>query len=257
MLWEEVSKEKRENRNMKTAVVTGGTKGIGLAIVEKLLENGYRVIATFAGDVGNAESVRRRLENIYQDRAVIVHQLMEKEPDVSSLNAKLERYTKDGIDVLVLNAGCTDRTAWKDLTWEQWMHVMDVNINAPAALVRALDKDINENGSIIFISSDMSVYPHATSVPYTVSKAAVNGLTLALVKEYADRKIRVNAVLPGFVETPWQKEKPAAQRQRICDKVALNRFAEPQEIADVVLSIVNSTYINGSLIKVDGGYCYR
>ena len=107
------------------------------------------------------------------------------------------------------------------------------------------------------ISSDMSIYPHATSVPYTVSKAALNGLTLALVKEYCERNIRVNAILPGFVDTPWQKDKPEDQRQRICDKVALHRFAEPEEIADVVLSVMKASYINGALIKVDGGYCYK
>lgn len=242
---------------MKTAVVTGGTKGIGLSITEKLLEGGYRVITTFANDVENAETVKQRIEGIYKDKIVIIHQAIEKEPDVIRFKEKMEDYLTDGIDVLVLNAGCTDRSPWKELTWEQWMHVMDVNINAPAALVRELDSNLNENGTIVFISSDMSVYPHATSVPYTVSKAAVNGLTLALVKEYADRRIRVNAILPGFVETPWQRNKPAAQRRRICDKVALNRFAKPEEISEVVFSVVNSTYINGSLIKVDGGYCYR
>lgn len=161
------------------------------------------------------------------------------------------------LDVLILNAGCTDRTAWKNLTWEQWTHVMDVNVNVPAELIRQFDPVLQDNGNIIMISSDMSVYPHATSVPYTVSKSALNGLTLALVKEYCDRNIRVNAVLPGFVDTPWQKNKPKDQRKRICDKVALHRFAQPEEIAEVVYGITKASYLNGALIRADGGYCYR
>ena len=137
------------------------------------------------------------------------------------------------------------------------MHVMNVNVNAPAELIRKFHNDLCNDGNIIMISSQMSVYPHAVSVPYTVSKSALNGLTLALVKEYCTRNIRVNAVLPGFIDTPWQKSKPEEQRKRICDKIALNRFAEPEEIAQVVISIIDSSYINGALIPVDGSYCYR
>ena len=244
---------------MKTAIVTGGTKGIGLSITQSLLGDGYRVITNFASDVKNAEEIRKKLEERYDKNIIVIRQAMEEEGDIAHFMDTLNQkgLLAEGLDALVLNAGCTDRTRWKELTWDQWMHVMNVNINAPAALARSLDPYLNEKASVVFISSDMSVYPHATSVPYTVSKAAVNGLTQSLVKEYADRSIRVNAILPGFVETPWQKEKPADQRQRICDKVALHRFADPDEIAQAVLSVIHSTYINGSLIKVDGGYCYR
>ena len=166
-------------------------------------------------------------------------------------------YWGGGIDLLVLNAGITDRTKWRELTWEKFQRVMNVNVNVPAEIIRRLDSTLNAGGNIIMISSAMSVYPHAVSVPYTVSKSAVNGLVKALVKEYCDRNIRVNAVLPGFVDTTWQKSKPADQRQRICDKTALHRFAEPEEIAQVITSIINLGYINGALIPVDGGYCYR
>lgn len=244
---------------MKTALVTGGTKGIGLAIVKTLLDNGYNVIASYASDEENALHVWKELGNAYPGKISIVKQSMERKEDITSFIEKCEQagMLRNGLDTIVLNAGCTDRTRWKELTWEQWMHVMDVNINAPAHLLRSLDRFINEEAAIVFISSDMSVYPHATSVPYTVSKAAVNGLTIALVKEFETRKVRVNAILPGFVETPWQKNKPDDQRKRICDKVALHRFAEPSEIAEVVFDVIKSTYINGALIKVDGGYCYR
>ena len=244
---------------MKKALVTGGTKGIGLAIVEELLDKGYFVITTYASDDANANLVNKKLCVRHEDRFVIIKKHMESENDIQTFIQQCnELHLLDqGLDVIVLNAGCTDRTRWGEMNWNQWMHVMDVNLNAPAALVREMDNALNDEASIVFISSDMSVFPHASSVPYTVSKAGINGLTKALVKEYADRAIRVNAVLPGFVDTPWQKEKPLEQKKRICDKVALHRFAEPDEIAEVVMNIISSTYMNGSLVQVDGGYCYR
>ena len=171
---------------MKTAIVTGGTKGIGLSITQSLLGDGYRVITNYASDVKNAEDVRKKLEESYDKNIIVIRQAMEQEGDIAHFMDTLNQkgLLAEGLDALVLNAGCTDRTRWKELTWDQWMHVMNVNINAPAALARSLDPYLNEKASVVFISSDMSVYPHATSVPYTVSKAAVNGLTQSLVKEY-------------------------------------------------------------------------
>ena len=244
---------------MKVAIVTGGTKGIGLAITQKLLGDGYLVVTNHASDVKNAEYIAKKLEALYPGNIKVIHQPLEHEKDIIQFIENIDNIglLEEGIDALILNAGCTDRTQWNKLTWSQWMHVMDVNINAPAALVRALDYYLNTNASLVFISSAMSVYPHATSVPYSVSKAAVNGLTTSLVKEYANRGIRINAILPGFVETPWQSEKPISQRQNICKKIALHRFAEPDEVAEVVLNVIHSTYMNGTLIKIDGGYSYK
>lgn len=236
---------------MFTALITGGTKGIGFAITKKLLKCSHTVIATYASDDITAKKVQDELS---QSNLLIIKQPLNTQQDVLNLYDQCKEYK---FDTLILNAGCTERTPWKDLTWEQWINVMNVNVNVPAEIIRKFDSLLQNNGNIIMISSDMSIYPHATSVPYTVSKAALNGLTLALVKEYCERNIRVNAILPGFVDTPWQKDKPEDQRQRICDKVALHRFAEPEEIADVVLSVMKASYINGALIKVDGGYCYK
>ena len=253
------NEKEKKSAYMKKAIVTGGTKGIGLAIVKELLFQEYDVIVTYSSDVENALNVERILSESYKERVRIIRRPMEQYEDIRTFieECEKEKILESGVDAVILNAGCTDRTNWSNLSWEQWNHVMNVNLNAPAALVHDLDKYLNKKAAIIFIGSEMSIFPHATSVPYTVSKAAVNGLTKALVKEFAEREIRVNAILPGFVDTPWQKDKPEDQRKRICDKVALHRFAEPEEIAEIVMDVVRSTYINGALIQVDGGYCYR
>ncbi len=103
----------------------------------------------------------------------------------------------------------------------------------------------------------MGVHPHAVSLSYGVSKAAVHALTKNLVKSLAPVGIRVNAVAPGFVDTDWQKGKPAEIRQSIESKIALGRFCTPEEIADVYKMVIENQYLNGEIITVDGGYSYK
>lgn len=239
----------------KFAVVTGSTKGIGKAIGCLLLKNGFHVIFNYANDIEAAGLLQEELQSGCQGRFDMIHQKLETQEDVEAF-CKECRKIAPHFDVLVLNAACTDRTAWKETTWKQWQRVMDVNLNAPAAIIRNLDADIVPGGNIVFIGAIMGVYTHAASISYSVSKAAVHGLTKALVKEYCEREIRVNAVLPGFVETPWQDNKPADQRERICKKISLHRFATAEEIAEIVWGVINMLYINGALIEADGGYCY-
>lgn len=241
---------------MKTAVVTGGTKGIGLAIAKELIADGYRVLALYAGDTHNAAARRTELDPDDRGAFLPIKAPLETEEQVFTAIGAITEIT-DSIETLVLNSGTTDRSKWSTTSWEQWRHVMDVNINAPAALVRGLDRHLVPGGAILIVSSSMAKYPHASSVAYTVSKGALNSLAQALVKEYAERSIRVNSILPGFVETDWQKNKAADQRQRICDKVALHRFADPSEIADMAMAIIRSSYMNGALVSIDGGYSYR
>jgi NAD(P)-dependent dehydrogenase (short-subunit alcohol dehydrogenase family) len=131
---------------------------------------------------------------------------------------------------------------------------MDINVNIPFFLIQRLADSISDSGSILFISSAMSLKPHATSVPYGVSKAAVNMLAQTLGKDFAGRGIRVNAICPGFIDTDWQESKSDEQRARITNKIALGRFGKPSEIADVCYSLIENSYINGAVVPVDGGY---
>ena len=100
----------------------------------------------------------------------------------------------------------------------------------------------------------MASVPHAVSVSYGVSKAALSSLSSNLVKFLAPEGIRINTVEPGFVDTPWQKGKPEEQRLRIEAKTALGRFAKPEEVADICLATLKNTYLTGSIIPVSGGY---
>jgi NAD(P)-dependent dehydrogenase (short-subunit alcohol dehydrogenase family) len=219
---------------MKFALVTGSTKGIGAAIADTLLSDGYSVFRN--GRTGG--DIRADLSTL--DGVNIL---------ADSVIAKAGK-----LDCLVLNAAATYRKPVDEIDYEHWQAIMDTNVNMPFFLVQRLMDNIADNGAILFISAILSQKPHATSIPYGVSKAAVNMLAQSLVKVFAARGIRVNTICPGFVDTVSQKSKPEKLRVKIENKIALKRFATEQEVADMCLHIIRNTYINGAIVNLDGGY---
>jgi NAD(P)-dependent dehydrogenase (short-subunit alcohol dehydrogenase family) len=229
---------------MMYALVTGSTRGIGLAIASKLVGAGYFVFVNGRGD--------RNLD-LPQDRHSLIKSDLSTFDGVNTLADAVLRRTNQ-LNCLVLNTGATCRQGLKEIEYADWQEVMNTNVNMPFFLVQRLFDCIASGGSVVFISSAMALKPHATSIPYGVSKAAAIMLAQSLVKEFAPRGIRVNAVCPGFIDTEWQKEKPEWLRDKIEDKIALRRFGLPDEVADVCLSLTESSYVNGAVMSVDGGY---
>lgn len=242
---------------MKTAAVTGSTKGIGKAIGVKLLQNGYFVYFNYAQDKKGAVDLENELRQ-FQGRFQILQNNFATEESIDAFAHEITCKSNSGtIDALVLNAGITDRTAWEELDIAQWNHVLYVNLTVPAFLIQKIGKAMTEGGSILCIGSVMGKYAHAVSVPYGVSKAALHFLAKSLVKEYAGRKITINAICTGFTETDWQKQKAEEQRSRIKNKIQMQRFAEPEEIADLAFLLLTNRYMTGSVVEIDGGYCCR
>lgn len=242
---------------MKIALVTASTKGIGKAIGKALLETGCFVFFNYSSD----EIAAEKLEEEIGDPDGIRHALIKS--DMSSVSgmkdlaeAVLSRFSQ--IDYLILNTGITDRASFQDVTPESWGRVLDTNLNVPFFTVQRFSKYINSSGRILFIGSLLGQYPHSMSIPYGVSKSAVHFLASCLTKEFIDdRGITVNCIAPGFTETQWQANKALDHRKRIEDKIALHRFAAPEEIAKLCLAVIENDYINGSVINIDGGYSYK
>lgn len=243
--------------NNKTALVTGGTKGIGKSIVIELLKRDYEVVINYGHSDEDAAKLSKELEKNELNKFHFVKfdnsNVLEIEDFIDDLGSKL----KSNLDLVVFNAGLTYKGKLGDLDIDAWKKVFDVNVHFPVFFLNSMKSRLRDKGNIIFISSLMAVHPHSTSLAYGISKKAVLGLAENLVKDFAAKKVRVNAIVPGFVESEWHKSKSQELIDRIKSKIALNDFCAPQDIAKVCLNIIDNNYINGSIIKVDGGYSFQ
>jgi NAD(P)-dependent dehydrogenase (short-subunit alcohol dehydrogenase family) len=235
---------------MKTALVTGSSSGIGKRIAIDLLMHGYFVF--FCGrNAEKLKQLKKELNNLKITSYKIIKSDLSNIKNISSFIKNTNSFT---FDVVVLNAGVSDRSSFKDISYKNWMYVMNTNLTIPFFLIQKLFNKINNDGKIIFISSILGIYPDSKSISYGVSKAGINMLVPHLARVFAEKNINVNAIAPGFVNTAWHDKKAKDDISNINKKILLKRFAEPCEISHLVLEIINNKYINGSVFKIDGGY---
>ncbi|MDO4789407.1 MAG: SDR family oxidoreductase [Porphyromonas sp.] len=243
---------------MKSILITGGTKGIGLAVARALLPSAERMILTYGTDVARAEAVKAELESVHPHlkELIIVPSDIEAHGSASVLADKLADL---GFvpDVVILNAGVTNRKSFWEIEEEDWIKVLQGNLLYNIMLIRHLGKIMPQGSCFVATGSLMGLHPHSVSIPYGVSKSSLHALVKNMVKELSPLGIRINGVIPGFIDTEWQKNKPLEVRRSIESKIALQRFASPEEIADIYKMLVETAYLNGELIVVDGGYSYR
>lgn len=240
----------------KRVLITGGTKGIGKAVAACLAKAGYSLILTYATDEAEAVRVANDLKQQFRVEADIL------QADISDIQSieKIEQYLLTGphrLDALVFNAGLTCRDPFEKLEQSEWERVFFGNVHFPVFLLQRIVRLINKGGSIVFTGSLMGIQPHSVSLAYGVTKSAVHSLVKNLVKFLVPYELRVNGVAPGFVDTEWQKTKPAEIRRNIENKVSLGRFCDPEELAEVYKMLIENSYFNGEVVVVDGGYSYK
>lgn len=234
------------------AVVTGGVRGIGRAIAEELLNQGYHVIATYCRSEAQAEVMRTVLGN----------QVEVKRADVSSqdevdafFNEVLNQYGR--LDVLVNNAGITNDKSFHKMGANEWHEVIDVNLNGTFYCCnRAIPMMREKNfGRIINISSIVGQKGNFGQANYAASKAGLLGLTKTLALENAMKGITVNAICPGFIETDMVSVIPEQMKTKIQEEIPMKRFGTPQEVARAVKFLVSedAAYITGQELNVNGG----
>lgn len=231
---------------MKYAIVTGGTSGIGLGVAKMLLSKGYYVFATYVGE--EPEILSNNFEAIHTDQT--------SRKEVYNFINYVKSMTNH-LDCLVCNAGITIRKSFTETADSDWDKMMEVAVNSHYIMVREFYPIIPEGSRILFTGSQMGLMPHAMVLAYGVTKAAIHALTKNLVKEFEGTGTTVNAIVPGFVETPWQKEKPEEIKQNIYRKTAIHRFASVDEIVDAYSFCIDNSFVNGSLIEVNGGYSFK
>lgn len=240
----------------KCALITGGTKGIGKAVASCLGKAGYNLVLTYASDDLAAGQACEELRQQYRVDVCIVRADISDKQSIETIYQYLEAHALR-LDAVVLNAGLTCRDPFEELSIADWERVFFANVHFPVFLLQRIVGLINKQGSLVFTGSLMGIEPHSVSLAYGVTKSAVHALVKNLVKFLVPYELRVNAVAPGFVDTEWQKTKPAEIRRNIENKVSLGRFCEPAELAEVYKMLIENSYFNGEVVVVDGGYSYK
>ena len=241
---------------MQYAFVTGSTKGIGKAIGIKLLQEGYFVVFNYCNSEESAKELDHLLQGNYSGKYYILKADLSNIESVSLVSEKIKEVVPY-LNTIVFNAGITDRSVFGEIKPENWLRVFNANLNIPFFLMQELVPSIKDGGNIIFIGSMLGNLPHSVSTSYGVSKSAVHALVKNMVKFLSKDNITINAIAPGFVDTDWQKEKSEWLREKIKGKVALKRFASETEVADLCLNMIQTPYLTGQIIQLDGGYNYE
>lgn len=230
----------------KVAVVTGASGGIGAAICAKLSAEGARVVALDRQDGVRSDGIDRRIVDI---------------TDTAALQDVVERVATDygRLDIWVNNAGFLERQAALDITVDDWSRSLDVNLTAAFFGAQAAARVMKDNGggSILNLSSYAGLKARPNCAHYAAAKAAIAHLTSCLAIEWGPLNIRVNAIAPGYIETPmsaWMHADPE-QKAIYLGRTPLGRMGQPAEIADSVSFLASDAagYITGHVLGVDGG----
>lgn len=240
----------------KVAVVTGGTRGIGYAVVRKYLEAGASV-ALFGSRQCTADAALERITS--ESPGANVMALSPDLTDSASVEGAFGEVVKrfGRIDILVNNAGISQALPLNDYTDEEMDRILDINLKAVFVCSRAAARlmEADGGGVILNTSSVVSLYGQPSGCLYPTTKFAVNGLTKSLSRELAPRGIRVNAVAPGVTRTDMVANLSEALIKPLVARIPIGRVGEPDEVADAFLFLASdmASYITGAVLPVDGG----
>ena len=240
----------------KITVITGGTSGIGRGIAEKILAESAaedRVFVTYGHNEDKAQAFLENLPLEKRSQVILMKADMSSYEDMLDFVAELKDQA-DHIDWLVSNAGVSTYAKYEDYTFEEWTRIVNTNLSVPVFMVKELRPMMSEGGSILFTGSYAGQQAYSSSLVYGVTKAAIHFLAKSLVKEFEPKGITVNAIAPGFIETPWHSARTQESYDRINKKIALHRFGTVEEVADMAFAVLGNGYMNGSVVDIHGGY---
>lgn len=235
----------------KVALITGGSRGIGEAIVRKFAVEGAKVAFTYRSSSGRSDAIVAELgegTKAYQSDA----------SNYASAEALIKQVVEDfgRIDILINNAGITQDNLMLRMTEEQWDNVMNVNLKSVFNLTKHAIRTMmrQKAGSIINMSSVVGVFGNAGQANYSASKAGIIGFSKSIAKEVGSRNIRCNAIAPGFIQTEMTDELDEKTRDNFLANIPLKRWGKAEEVADmcVLLGSDMSTYVSGQVLSVCG-----
>lgn len=239
---------------MKNAIITGATGGIGSAIARKLAENGYQLALIYGSNHEGAETLSRELSALTR---VKLYDMDFSSPD--GYDGQLNDIMKDfgSFDVLIHGAGISYRNLFHEMPEKQFEELMNINVKPLYYISRKIIPSMIENGkgSILGISSIWGSHPASMEVAYAMSKGAMEQFTKSLASELSHMNIRVNAIAPGGVDTNLLSNLSLEEKRDFIDDIPFKRLARPEEIADLILFLLEKgTYITGQVLTMDGGF---
>ncbi len=240
----------------KTALVTGGSRGIGRAIAVTLARGHASVAINYAGNQAAAEEALRLVQQAGAPKATLYRFDVS---DPAACNAAVESVSTElgGLHVLVNNAGIAIDQLVMRVKDEDWKRQLDVNLTGAFNLIRAASRPMmkQKGGAIVNLTSVVGEMGNAGQAAYSATKGALIALTKTIARELASRNIRANAVAPGFIDTDMTAALPEAARAKLTDLIPLARLGTPQDVADCVawLASDQASYVTGEVVRVNGG----
>jgi 3-oxoacyl-[acyl-carrier protein] reductase len=240
--------------DIRYALVTGGSRGIGRAIAVKISQMGYYVLVNYVSNELEAEITVKMIEELGGSAEKIKFNVARLEEVESTLGQWLQKNNTEYIEVIVNNAGIRKDNLMMWMTNEEWRSVLDTSLEGFFNVTRFLLKGMlfKRYGRIINVVSLSGIKGMSGQTNYSAAKAAVIGATKALAQEVAKRKITVNAVAPGFIQTDMTEELNAEMYKKM---IPMERFGQPEEVAAAVafLASKEASYITGEVININGG----
>lgn len=239
----------------QTAIVTGGSRGIGRAVAVRLAKDGMNLVINYRGNSAAAEETERMCRELGAE-VLLVQGDVSRAEDCEKLAAQAKE-AFGRVDVLVNNAGITRDGLLARMTEEDFRAVLDVNLVGPWNMMKAVNRIMMKQryGRIVNLSSVTGLMGNMGQTNYAAAKAGILGMTKSYAREVASRGITVNAVAPGFIDTDMTEAMPEGAKDKIIAGIPMGRTGKPEDVAEAVafLASEQAGYITGEVLRVDGG----